>query len=634
MSRPLVAAIGLFALALVLPGAPAGAQAGSDSRVQLLPAASERFPQRAFRLTMPEERVVTTDQLKVHENGERVRNVELIPASSGNSSSFGTVLVIDASLSMRGKAIEAAVEAARELARQRTGNQQLGIVLFNREAKVLLDLTADQESIERALSRKPPLAPQTHVYDGVGIALDALEQAKIAAGTVVVLSDGADTGSRLSVGGAARRARKANVRVFTIGLRSRSYDPSELRRLSDSAAVGGNHADANSLDDLSAIFRQIGGQLANEYLIRYETKAASGTEVRVVARIQGIPGFAQATYRAAGDASFVLIEDSFWTSTLGVVATTGICALLLAIALGMLLMRRLRGPGLRERIGHFVTNTEITAEDGEEERSQVLTGVVSGTERSLEQLRWWSGFKENVEIAGIKTEPVAILAFAAAGSVIVMWILAALTESIVPALAVAVVVPLAVRAVIRAQLERTRRKFADQLPDMLQGVASALRAGHGLVGSMSMVVEGAQDPSLKEFSRVVADERLGVPLDEALESMRRRMNNRDVQQLALVAELQRETGGNIAEVLDRVTATVRQRAELRRMVRGLTAQGRLSRTVVTGLPIALLGVLSAMSPSYIAPLFTTSAGLLMLIFGTFMVTMGSLVIKKIVDFEV
>lgn len=634
MRRPLAAAIALLALALALPAAPAGAQTGSDSRVQLLPAASERFPQRAFRLTMPEERVVTTDQLTVHENGERVRNVELIPASSGNSGSFGTMLVIDASFSMRGKAIKAAVEAARELARQRTGSQRLGIVVFNREAKVLLDLTDDQAAIDRALAKAPPLAPQTHVFDGVGIAFDALKQAKVAAGTVVVLSDGADTGSRLSVGRIARRSRRDNVRIFTIGLRSRSYNPSELRRLAESAEAGSNHADANSLDDLSAIFRQIGGQLANEYLIRYETKAAPGTEVRVLARIEGIAGFAQATYRAAGDASFVLIEDSFWTSTLGVVTTTGLCALLLALALGMLLMRRLRGPGLRERIGHFVTKTDVTAEDGEEERSQVLTGVVSGTERSLEQLRWWSGFKENVEIAGIKAEPVAIVAFAAAGSLIVMWILAALTGSMLPALAVAVAVPLAIRAVIRAQLERTRRQFADQLPDMLQGIASALRAGHGLVGAMSMVVEGAQDPSLKEFNRVVADERLGVPLDEALEHMRRRMNNRDVQQLALVAELQRETGGNIAEVLDRVTATVRQRAELRRMVRGLTAQGRLSRTVVTGLPIALLGVLSLMSPSYIAPLFTTSGGLLLLLFGAFMVTMGSLVIKKIVDFEV
>ena len=634
MRRPIAAAFALLALALALPAAPAGAQAGSDSRVQLLPAASERFPQRAFRLTMPQERVLTTDQLKVHENGERVRDVELIPASSGNAGSFGTMLVIDASLSMRGKAVKAAVEAARELASQRTGNQQLGIVVFNREAKVLLDLTTDQAAIDRALAKEPALAPQTRVFDGVGMALDALKQAKIAAGTVVVLSDGADTGSRLSVGRLARRSRMDNVRIFTIGLRSRSYDPSELRRLSESAEAGSDHADANSLDDLSAIFRKIGGQLANEYLIRYETEAAPGTEVRVVARIEGIPGLAQASYRAAGGASFVLIEDSFWTSTLGVVTTTGVCALLLALALGMLLMRRLRGPGLRERIGHFVTKDDIVGEEGDEERGQVLTGVVSGTERSLERLRWWSGFKENVEIAGIKADPVAIVAFAAAGSLIVMWILAALTGSILLALAVAVAVPLVVRAVIRSQLERTRRHFADQLPDMLQGVASALRAGHGLVGALSMVVEGAQDPSLKEFNRVVADERLGVPLDEALEGMRRRMNNRDVQQLALVAELQRETGGNIAEVLDRVTATVRQRAELRRMVRGLTAQGRLSRTVVTGLPLALLAVLSVMSPAYIEPLFTTSTGLLLLMFGAFMVTMGSLVIKKIVDFEV
>jgi tight adherence protein B len=149
-----------------------------------------------------------------------------------------------------------------------------------------------------------------------------------------------------------------------------------------------------------------------------------------------------------------------------------------------------------------------------------------------------------------------------------------------------------------------------------------------------MVSEGAQEPSRTEFRRVVADERLGVPLDECLETMSKRMAIRDVQQVALVAELQRETGGNVAEVLDRIAATVRQRAELRQLVRGLTAQGRLSRTVVTALPVVLLGIIWLVNPGYVQPLFDTTAGRIMLIVAVAMLGAASLIINKIVDFEV
>lgn len=623
-------AVAGLALASGLGAPPALGQGGG---AMLAPVTSETFPQRAFRLSTPENRALRADQVDVRENGDPVGQFQVIPAASG-ANSFGTVLVIDASSSMRGRAIEAAVEAGRELARQRSGSQQFGIVVFNRRARILLDLTDEQAAIDEALSTTPRLAPQTHVYDGVGTALDLIATAGLAAGTVVVLSDGADTGSTASARSIGRRARKDDVRIFSIGLRSGAFDPGGLRSLASAAAQGGAYASAESVEDLSPIFRQIGAQLANEYLVRYRSNVGPGRDVRVAVRVEGVPGLATAAYRVPGDATFVLVEKTFWTSTLGVVTTTLLCSLLLAVALGIVLIRRLRPKNVRQRIGAFVRGDQPVDDDAPT-RDEVLTGrLLESTERSLERTQWWSSFKQDVDIAGIEISAVRIVAVTAGTTLLLAWIVGSLAGTFLPVPFVAIIPPLVVRAIVRARVRRQRQRFADQLPDMLQGVASALRAGHGLVGALSMVVEDAQEPSLTEFSRVVADERLGVPLDEALDRMRKRMDSRDVQQLALVAQLQRETGGNIAEVLDRVTATVRQRAELRRMVRGLTAQGRLSRAVVSALPVALLAVMSLLSPAYVAPLFTTTVGVGLLMFGAFIITMGSLVIKKIVDFDV
>ncbi len=132
-----------------------------------------------------------------------------------------------------------------------------------------------------------------------------------------------------------------------------------------------------------------------------------------------------------------------------------------------------------------------------------------------------------------------------------------------------------------------REEFADQLPPNLQVLASALRIGHSFVGALTVVVENAHEPSRSELQRVVADERLGVPLEDAIQRVAVRMDSRDLEQVALLAQLQRTAGGNSAEVLDTVIETLRERADIRRLVKTLTAQGRMARWILTALPIGV-----------------------------------------------
>jgi tight adherence protein B len=149
-----------------------------------------------------------------------------------------------------------------------------------------------------------------------------------------------------------------------------------------------------------------------------------------------------------------------------------------------------------------------------------------------------------------------------------------------------------------------------------------------------VVVESSAEPMKSEMQRVVAAEQLGVPLTQAIGVVAERMASRDLEQVALVAELQRESGGNAAEVVDRVAETIRERFELRRLVQTLTVQGRMSRWIVSALPIALLILINLLNPHYMHPLLSHTVGKVMLVFAALLIVAGSLVIKKIVDIKI
>jgi tight adherence protein B len=303
---------------------------------------------------------------------------------------------------------------------------------------------------------------------------------------------------------------------------------------------------------------------------------------------------------------------------------------LLAFTVFSLVMPRRRT--LRVRMAEFVSIRAPRVE-GDANLGRVGSRVLVGAERSLEGTKWWARFKETLELAEIRMSATKIALWTLASTLLLMWLLALILGSVLFAI-IGLVVPLIVRSLVFRKLERRRKLFAEQLPDNLQVLASALRAGHSFVGALSVVIDDADDPSRTEFRRVVADEQLGIPLEDAIRAVVKRMGNEDLEQVALVAALQRQTGGNMAEVLERVTETIRERFELRRMVQTLTAQGRMSRWIVTALPIGLLIAISVINPDYTKPLFESGGGRVALMFAGVMLVAGSLVIKKIVNIKV
>jgi tight adherence protein B len=318
----------------------------------------------------------------------------------------------------------------------------------------------------------------------------------------------------------------------------------------------------------------------------------------------------------------------FWASPASLVLISLLIALFAGIGVAGLVHRP--ASTLQRRIAEFATLRSRTR-DPEDEKALPSARLLGATERSLARTEWWTRFREELEIADISISAEQVLGLAIVGTLLA----ALLLYLAVPIFAIfSLGVPALVLAYCRRALRKVRWSFESQLPDNLQVLASALRAGHSFIGALSVVAADAVEPSKREFTRVVADEQLGVPLEDSLREVARRMDNTDLEQVALVAELQRRSGGNMAEVLDRVVETVRGRFDLRRMVKTLTAQGRLGRWILTALPIFLATVLSVLNPSYMRPLFTTGGGQAALVVATIMVIMGSLAIKRIVEIKV
>jgi tight adherence protein B len=194
--------------------------------------------------------------------------------------------------------------------------------------------------------------------------------------------------------------------------------------------------------------------------------------------------------------------------------------------------------------------------------------------------------------------------------------------------------PLITRSWVRWKVKKVRDAFADQLPPNLQVLASGLRAGYTILGALVATVENANEPSRSELGRAVSDERLGMPLEEAIRRVSVRMHSRDLEQVALLAELLRTTGGNAAEVLDVIVATVRERADIRRLVRTLTSQGRMARWILTALPIVTGLAFWALQPDIVGPMWQSSIGQFALLIAAVMVATGSFVIQRIVEIEV
>lgn len=293
---------------------------------------------------------------------------------------------------------------------------------------------------------------------------------------------------------------------------------------------------------------------------------------------------------------------------------------------------------ISERLDNYVTKRvsservkapeEESQEKGFRHSFQWLSGLLEST-RLVNK-----GLERRLLQAGILLRPGEFLLLClvvAGGSVLLGMILLGQHPGILVFAGIGYLLP---HYILQRKVRQRAKAFDAQLGDALILIANSLRTGYSFMQAMDMVAKEMAPPISEEFARVMREMNLGVATETAMTGLTQRVASEDLDLVVTAMLIQRQIGGNLAEILDKIAGTIRERVRLRGHIRTLTAQGRLSGLIVGLLPFALGGVIFLMNPGYISGLFTNPIGQKMLAVGLFLQSVGVLLIRKIIDIEV
>jgi len=276
---------------------------------------------------------------------------------------------------------------------------------------------------------------------------------------------------------------------------------------------------------------------------------------------------------------------------------------------------------------------DLPAEAVEASRIAFLESGVTLVHAGLDKLDISARIRAELERARVPIRPgefVLIVAGFGVGGATIGWLL---TGRPPIAIALLAILPWLGWQLLRGRAERRRKQLEAQIPEALTLVSSSLEAGHTFLRSIEMMVEESEPPLSQEFERVLAETRLGDPLVDALQRMADRLQIRDMAWVVQAIRIQQSVGGRLAELLGTLAEFMRAREEMRREVRVLTAEGKLSAFVLGGLPFVLFFIIQTMNPSYLTPLMH-GWGLAALGIAAAMVAAGVAVILKMARVEV
>lgn len=240
-----------------------------------------------------------------------------------------------------------------------------------------------------------------------------------------------------------------------------------------------------------------------------------------------------------------------------------------------------------------------------------------------------------LDLAGISLGPAEWVLIGAGVCVVLGIVLTAVIGNfVIGAIAGIVVGWFGMRGGLSFKISRRRAKFGDQLPDLLQFLAGSLRSGFSLAQGLDAAVREDTQPSSSEFARALAESRIGVDLEDTLDQVANRMESGDLRWTVIAIRIQREVGGNLAEVLSNTVDTMRERASIRRHVKALAAEGVLSAYLLIALPIFVFGWLFLVRRTYISVLWTSTIGVAMLIFAIVMMVAGTFWMRAMIKVEV
>jgi tight adherence protein B len=647
--------LALVLLALVLGALPALAQTEQPA-VEIVDINASRYADGGFVTMVLELRnlddVPDTSAVEITANGEPVSDLEVVPLRD-SAVPTGVVLTIDASGSMEGAPLDAAKAAAQAFVSQMRPSDRIALVSFADEVQVLSGFTNNVEELNTRIESIEANG-ETAFNDAVirSVELFDAASARDLLPNIIVLTDGEDTVSTASLEEAVSAIGGSDARVFGVALDSEDFNPDPVAQIA--AAGDGLFLSTPDPEQLSALYEEIGREISNTLVARFVSPISTPGDVDFSVSYQNltasdtfaVSGFAVTTTTAAGTTT---------TTTLGPVegftiennAPLDLSTLILVSAAGVgltifLFLIILFGREDEEDSGRFAKRLQAYGRRGSAsgdekkgllERLPLLNRFTEAAEEEVKRRGLLSGISSTLEQANIPMTPgeaiLAMIALSAVGGVF----LAIFNGLLVGVIGFGVLLLLFYFAINFAG-SREKKKFEQQLPDTLTLLSTSLRAGYSLLQATEAVASEAQNPTAREFGRAISEARLGMSVTDTLRGIVDRTQSEDFEWAVMAIDIQREVGGNLAEVLQTVADTMRARNRLKGEIRALTAEGRISAFVLGSLPFALFGFLWFSNRDYLLPLIESTFGIIAIGVGIILMGAGVFWLKKIVDIEI
>jgi tight adherence protein B len=548
------------------------------------------------------------------------------------------VLLVDTSGSMRSGGLDGAKEAARVLVHQLPADVRLGVVSFSDRPRVLVRPTTDRgaalEAIDDVVAKG-----ETSLYDGV------IEAIRLAGPDgdrrVLLLSDGGDTVSSASL----RQAVGALGSGATLDAVAFRTDESQGTVLKALASAGhGRVVNASTASALAGAFADTARVIASQ--VRLRLRAPSGLNGSVPLTVTASVGDVSVTastvvrlHGAVAPTAAAPTVDAAGLPTRQLRAPTLLATPwpLMAVAFAVVLLSVLLmvAPVFESTSKKRTRQLQLYSLQGRPGGAAPPTvGPVVGVAQGLVQRTGTEASATlRLDRAGMAFRAGEWLVLQLAIAVGTAVVLALVGGSLWWALLGLVLGVVVTESYVRIRVRRRLRSFERQLPDVLTLVASSISTGFSLHQSLDAVAQDAADPVSTELYRALAETRIGAELTDALDRLAYRMNSENMRWTTMAIRIQQHVGGNLAETLRTTATTLREREQLRRMVRGLSAEGRLSAYILIGLPIALFGYMLLTNHDYIALLWTTVLGWLMLVVAFVGMVVGNFWMSRVVKVE-
>jgi tight adherence protein B len=631
MRRSFVVMLGALLVVLLVPIMPGFAQE-DPAEVRIDQVDVSDYPALRFSVGVPAAQgPLASDAFLVAEDGE-VRPADV---QFADSSDLQVVLLVDTTGSMSGAPLTGAKQAATTFITDLPDDVGISIVNYDTEAEVVTGFGASQDEHIAGIDELVA-GGYTAMYDAVRTAVELFPQAGEETSRVVVLmTDGEDNASDSTVDEAIGDLTDADVTLHSIEYLTNSGEEAAIRSMAE--ATSGTVLEADDAEALTSVYQALAAELVSRYTVSYNSEASGTFELSVAVddgdRIVNGTTTVELPEPAAPveepeEASPIVTAppiDPPGTSNTGLISLiAGAVLWFLALAVTLLVLfapRRRKsqlagaasGPSSRQRGMSELTNRATMFAD-----------------RNLERRGQRSSLNAALERAGIELRPgefvvlvisAAVVAFAV-GRLLSGWLAAVLFF---------IVVVIVARLAVSIMTGRRQKRFADQLGETLQLLSGSLRAGYSLMQAVDAVAREADSPAAEEFGRLVVETRLGRDMEDALHAIAARMQCEDFTWVMQAIEIHREVGGDLAEVLDTVAGTIRERNQIRRQVQALSAEGKLSAYVLLALPFGIGFMIYLTNRPYLAEL--TNGGLLgwgLIGLGVLLMTVGVLWMRKLV----